>query len=464
MEIKGPALYRNPAELLLNAASQTADGKLLPGRVLSLVVVSINEQQLVLRLNDNLISARLQLATTTSGALPPREAQEASQNLQRLLQPGLVVRAEVVTGADKQVALKLLPLPATGGSGAILDQLRPALRQNLPRQQSAAPLLANLQALAQRDSPLAMSLPPRVQQQVRDFIAHLPTVEAVRQADGLREAIRNSGLFTEHNLLGARADPSTASGSADVRLGLLRIAHFLRQMADKPTTPARSSTTLPASYRPPATQAVNPPAVGDKPVPTSADTGSAKTSGSAPNPPAVQTPTPQPRVPASLTPGMAATEARSELLQQVEASLARIHSQQLTSQATQAETARPALVFDLPLRSDQGIDVFQLRIQRDAHNEADEDGSTPWSVSLAFELESLGPVRVLVSLLQRQVSVSFWAESADTTRLFTDHLAALQEQLDTAGLQVGRLQCRHGQPTAAEFHTSRTPGLVDETA
>lgn len=463
MEIKGPASIRNAAELLLNAASQTADGRLLPGRVLSLALVSINEQQLVLRLNEQLISARLQLAPNTTA--PTQAARDALQALQGLLQPGMQLRAEVVKGPQGQVALRLVAPPVPDAQAAVLAQLRPALRQSLPQQQSPAPLLANLQAVAQADSPLAPLLPPRLQQQVRDFIARLPGVEQVRSAEGLREAIRNTGLFTEHNLLAASPGGSVAGSSAgstvrnDIRLGLLGIAAFLRQVMDKPAGGEKATAApLPPSYSaPPGRVATSSPV-------STADTSADATTASKPVPPAVQTPTPQPRAMPSLVPGMPLNEARAELLQQVEATLARIQSQHLGSQAMQAESTRPAFVFDLPLRTAQGIDVFQMRIQQEARGEDNDGAAAPWSVSLAFELESLGPVRALVSLLQGQVSVSFWAESPDTARLFNDHFDSLHTQLDAAGLRVGRLQSRTGQPGADEFHATRPPGLVDETA
>ena len=467
MEIKGPASIRNAAELLLNAASHAGDGRFQSGRVLNLTVVSINAQQLLLRLNDTLIEARLQLAPTAPGLPPSREALENFRALQGLLQAGMVLRTRVVADSDQQVSLKLLTLPETRSGQEILAQLRPALRQSLPRQQSLAPLLANLQALARDDAP--GTLPPRVQQAVRDFLARLPQADEVRHAEGLQRAIRHSGIFTEHNLLAARADPAMLQ--ADVRAGLMRIAAFLRQMADRPAaardTPGRSATSpLPTSYSAPAGRAAGSPAPASAPAQaqTSADKPVAGTRSGGATPPAVQTPTPQARAPISLAAAMPPAEARAELLQQVDAALARIHSQQLASLGAQAEGARTGMVFELPLRNAQGIDLFQLRIQQEDAGRDGERGPAPWSVSLAFELERLGPVRVLVSLLRQQVSVNFWAESPDTTRLFNDHLATLQAQLDEAGLRVGRLQCRQGEPTPAEFHQGPVPGLVDETA
>jgi nucleotide-binding universal stress UspA family protein len=89
-----------------------------------------------------------------------------------------------------------------------------------------------------------------------------------------------------------------------------------------------------------------------------------------------------------------------------------------------------------------------MHIGRDARGTGEEQRET-WSVTLAFDLEGLGPVRAGVSVLESQVSVNLWADKADTVSLFEQHLSELADHLEDAGLRVSQLSARQGKPADA---------------
>ena len=197
---------------------------------------------------------------------------------------------------------------------------------------------------------------------------------------------------------------------------------------------------------------------------TSADKATVQTTANAQQylPQAIRSQTPQPQaaVQASLSRIFNQESALDELLGQVEGALARIQVQQLQTAATEQQN-RPVWVMELPVRTEHGIDLFDIRIQRDTENHAEGDPNAPWTVSLAFDLEKLGAIRAQVSLYgEDKVSTVFWAEQKETSTYFNQHMDRLESRLKHVGLNVVKLDCRCGKPDSPP--PSLEPRLVDE--
>ena len=149
-----------------------------------------------------------------------------------------------------------------------------------------------------------------------------------------------------------------------------------------------------------------------------------------------------------------------QLLGQIEGSLSRIQVQQLQTLATEQQH-RPMWVIELPVRTDQGIDLFDLRIGRDTEEHQVGDPKAPWVVTLAFDLEHLGPVQIRLALYgEDQINASIWAEQQATSAYFNQHLDKLKARLIKVGLDVKRLNCQCGKPDVPP--PSNEPRLVDE--
>ncbi|HSJ47354.1 MAG TPA: flagellar hook-length control protein FliK [Gammaproteobacteria bacterium] len=225
----------------------------------------------------------------------------------------------------------------------------------------------------------------------------------------------------------------------------------------------RAATPLPAGAAPSSGPPANPTA-----VPASALARVLLTSGQPvplPPPPPLrgQPPHPQTRGAASLQAQQPAPLLRAELLQQAEASVARLQLSQLASLPQSRDTGLEWLL-DLPVRRGEETDVWSLGIRRDEpQGSRDQERQGPlWTVQLAFDLPGLGPMQARVSLRGQQVSTWFWATREDTMPLLQDHLQELRRELEASGLQVAQLHCLRGSmPGNPEAAATRDP-ILDE--
>ncbi len=186
------------------------------------------------------------------------------------LENGLVnlrIGATILTAelqADVKIGEKLLLEVVSGGDKPVLRGIRndslqqlleSAIRQTLPKQQSHAQLLSDIEFLLKQKQ--LSVLPEKVQQALRQLQQSFTDRNAISNADGVRQAIRQSGLFME-----ARLIDSAATGSInlehDLKAGLLRLQRAIQQQltatqggqrpvdgADKVYSPAPGRTFTP---------------------------------------------------------------------------------------------------------------------------------------------------------------------------------------------------------------------------
>lgn len=178
-----------------------------------------------------------------------------------------------------------------------------------------------------------------------------------------------------------------------------------------------------------------------------------------------QPPQPQARAQASLQAQMPTSLLRSELLQQTEASVARLQLSQLASLPQGRDTGQEWL-FDLPVRRGEETDVWSLSIRHDdpSGSRSQEVQGPLWTVQLAFDLPGLGPMQARVSLRGEQVSTWFWATRDEALPLLQQHLQELRRELEASGLRVGELHCLRGRMPEAAGRSGPRPPIVDERA
>ena len=151
----------------------------------------------------------------------------------------------------------------------------------------------------------------------------------------------------------------------------------------------------------------------------------------------------------------------AELRGQLEGAISRVQLHQLNSLSAE-DGAKPVWSMELPVRRGEQVDIWSLRIEEDAAGTARAPDKR-WCVSLAFELEVLGPVHARLTLQQQKVSASLWAEKESTALLIGSRVEDLRQMLDEAGLSVGDVLCVHGQPARIP-DVSVPAGLVDVEA
>lgn len=297
------------------------------------------------------------------------------------------------------------------GSPPMDQAIGRALRERLPQQNGYAPLLATLATLARR--PLLRLLPLHLRTALAQLEQSTRTPGEITRGDGLRQAVRSSGLFLEAALL-ASPDPA-ALPDDDWKAALLRLAMALRD--------------------PPG---IIPPPRGEVP----------------------ETPPPlqhrglqaQARVPlADPASAPAGPDDLDRLLPRLydatHAALARLEVAQLEA------STLPAWMIEIPLQGDQGYDVLQLRIEPDT-SEPPASPASAWTLGFAIDLPALGPVHGELQLRGLRLAVRLWAQHAHAVARLERQFGTLRARLAGSGLALDQLSCQCGLPQPAGLRSA----------
>lgn len=445
------ATQNNQATININGAlllAQTTQ-TLQPGQMLQLEVTRLAELALLKILDSGPKPQKSPLTLTLPVPATPAARWQAGQIIQALVTEMPRQRETVLTIAGQQVAIKT-QLPVQAGQTLKLEVVHPgapaalrvmntvapvenigqAMRLTLPQQIPLPNVLANIAAAAEASPKLAPELPQAIVDLARQIMNRLPTPSTAATAEGLRQAVEQSGVFFENKLAhsiqsGAPLPPL----NTDLKGGLLSLLSTLFTLLRGQSLPSPATTTPAATPQP----TIPPPL---------------------PNMP----PQPQARAHPTLTPQLTGQQAMLELLRHVEGGVARVQLSQLASSQPE-EDGRRAWLIELPLRNGDYVDVLQLRIERDKDS-GDKQRPAPWTVNLAFDLENLGPVHARVTLAAGAVSAVFWTQNEATTALFKQHLHDLHTRLRDAGLTVGNLAAHRGSPPQAEPSARNLPYVL----
>ena len=294
-----------------------------------------------------------------------------------------------------------------------------ALRRYLPRQASPTPLLANLGWLA-RNPDQVRSLPYKLQQTLANLWQTLPEMDDLHEPEKLNTALLRSGTFLESQL--ARTDaPAAQIVTQDFKAGLLALREQLRQFSlESDSTPARSpqpAGPMPNLHAPLSAMGVGPASL-------------------------------------SLLDGVAAQ--MSELQQQTDGTLARIHTNQLLNNEA-AQQGLLALLIELPFRHEQRADLLRFKFEREARQQGDSECS--WKVEVALDLGATGSLHIQVGLIDKRLNVQMRSESPALVNAINHSLETLKTALRAQGLHPERVVCLHGQPV--DSADSRLKRLLD---
>ncbi|MDZ7754156.1 MAG: flagellar hook-length control protein FliK [Gammaproteobacteria bacterium] len=420
MDIANPV---NRGNAILLASARAVVQRFQVGQILQAMVVSAGGGRAVLDLNGQRLGAATDVAL--------RQGQAIELQVERARNP---------------VVLKVLP-EARGQA----EVERRALRSSLPRQAAMAPLLANLQTVATATPGIPRPpANPLVADAASQLLQSLPGPRQMTSAEGVREALRHSGTFFEAGLRHA-AEGVPPATQRDLKGQLLRLLAILTRAAQPATPPARGGTEgRPAAQgTPPTTRTAAEP---QPPRPEGTPRGRPETAAPTPTrtdpgPPPMrgQTPPPQPPAQPSLTANSTSERVTSELRQQTESAIHRLQIHQLNSLPAE-DGARLNWSMEVPVRRDDGTDIFSLRIGRDQAGAGDDGDTEAWTVEIGFELEELGALSARLTLRGGRLSAVLWAEEATTAGTIQSHLGELQAELEGAGLDVARLGIFAGRP------------------
>jgi hypothetical protein len=149
---------------------------------------------------------------------------------------------EVISVGDKPVLQGIR-------TDSLQQILESAIRQTLPKQQSHAQLLSDIKALLQQKQ--LPVLPEKVQQALKQLYQSFADRTSVSSAEGIKQAMRQSGLFLEAQLAG-KSSAATISLEHDLKAGLLRLQKAIQQQltATQTTTAQRPADTSGKVYSP----------------------------------------------------------------------------------------------------------------------------------------------------------------------------------------------------------------------
>lgn len=309
-----------------------------------------------------------------------------------------------------------------------LREIPALVRENLPRQQPLTALLPVLRALITPQQQTQM--PPPLARAILNLWQSLPAPKQLQQPETLKRVLRDSGSFLEANTETARAltaeNPKALPRmlSTDIKAQITLLLTLLNSRASSGATTAQ---------------------------PTASSTGQAiDTQGDAD----MVYQKPLPRMEHSPPPSNTADDSADALLQQLgkvlEAGLSRIHLNQLdavASRHTGADAAPtiPTWVMELPVRTPHGYDRINVRIEEHAH-QAETKRKKQWLVQLGFDLHELGKLSATLSVIDRSVAATLWAEQEQTHRTVQRELTTLRQGLEAVGVNVTDMQCRLGIP------------------
>ncbi len=139
-------------------------------------------------------------------------------------------------------------------------------------------------------------------------------------------------------------------------------------------------------------------------------------------------------------------------------SLAKIQLQQLHTlnhELDKRESPTPSASWqiEIPVKHHSDVHQVHLRIDREWIDEKNESQPEKvaskikqWSVTLRFDLPTLGEFCAQLSIVNTQVSATLWAKQEKTFKEVKDHVDGLRKQLENEGIQVKFLQCMRGIP------------------
>ncbi|GMR08220.1 MAG: hypothetical protein BMS9Abin26_1225 [Gammaproteobacteria bacterium] len=474
-------------ESLINSLQQS---QLLQATVVKITAVPIlsdspgqatnlTQSYVQLRIQGQILQTRTDAPLNTGQQLTVRLTQENGQPILRIINP--------------------LPTPSAQTTPPQTLTAEQALRVALPRQAPLPPLLSNISVIALSPDKLPMVLPQTLIDTARQLFNQIATAKDIRSANGLKTALQNSGLFLENKLAKQITGQQVASTRSDLKAGLNRLLNnLLNQVRQTPvqavtsvtkntyttppqaTTPGQSSKLVQDVVRALETSskvytetskttavprsAVNPLTAGsasttaqNPDVKTAASTESKSAVPGKAEEVAIKTESSQPgRARPVVNPARAAAptiletdsnqRAIGELTRQTQSGLARVQMHQLNAMATEDTSVRPGMTIELPVRLGNRVDVFEFRVKDETRDSDADSESRLWRMVLSFDLESLGPVTAMITMVDKQISTELWAEQATTAELFDKHLNELRSEMTRAGVLLGTLRCRTGIP------------------
>ncbi|MBL8266456.1 flagellar hook-length control protein FliK [Steroidobacter sp.] len=305
------------------------------------------------------------------------------------------------------LALETLSSATTVTADAEATVVADAMRRFVPRQESAALLLANLSWLAQGKNG-ASELPKAVMQAASQLWQALPDAESLSDPKSLASAILRSGTFLEANLADTARGAANANVlSNDLKALMLTLSRTLKEHGARPNAAFSDSGV-------------------NAPIPNARGPLTALSSA-----------------PATFSMLEATNQQLNELSRQTDGAIARLTTTQITN--TAPDPTVQSMLVELPVRHEDKASMLRLRIEHDGSRKR-SGGEDSWSVEAAMDLGQVGALHAKVTLTGHRIGVQLRAESPGIVDALTARAGELEAILRESGLEVDRIVCLHGMP------------------
>ena len=157
---------------------------------------------------------------------------------------------------------------------------------------------------------------------------------------------------------------------------------------------------------------------------------------------------------------LADNKAMPDLQRHVESALARIQLNQLNS-LPNADQQTQAFLLELPVKENENIDVFSLKITEEDQQKSDLESSKRWSIKLSFDLNGLGRIHAKLLLGGEQIKASLWAEEESTFDIILSNLNQLRDRLTDVEFIDPDVKCYKGKPESENSTISNYNELIN---
>lgn len=416
--------------LNINGTNITVQSPLAPrlGQLIDLEIISSQKLQII-----NLGKTNPQLANSSS------------------LNSATKIQTSGVSGASRANNTQ----PQQLGSLTI-EVIHTALRESLPKQTPRNALQTQLTSLLASAQPKSGSINSSaglasnpanpnqaIAQALNQYQASFPAFSQLIEATTLRNAINNSGVFLESQLLkqfatlnssanvSARSESSVNThpsalqiGRSDSKASLLKLIHTLAAaLQSRSTSSALSNNPSNAENlaRPAALpieqlwQLLTSNAIASRGNDTSTEDG------------------------------------LTQLLRLALGNFARIQSNQLLSLNSQMaftaeQSQNQTLAMELPYFLNEKLALIDFTFEREKANNNRQNSEKTWNVRLRFDLDEHGELTAFATLQGKNMAATLWVSETAIANRFNDEFESLAENLSALGLNVQQLKCCVGEP------------------
>ncbi|MCU7833732.1 MAG: flagellar hook-length control protein FliK [gamma proteobacterium symbiont of Taylorina sp.] len=334
------------------------------------------------------------------------------------------------------------------------------LNQHTLKQQALPQLLASLKDISSQIAQSKTALTPQFAKQVDRIIQHFPQLAELSTIKEIKNILQNSGQFLENKLLTTIVQSMKLTDSPSKP-----ITNTVIQQISQADFKANLAQLIVLIQKNEALILPKNPLLNNnlyQHIEHKALFGSNIRSAQSFDLPAqvthaqVQKPAPD----ANLFQLNSLLVLQSKVLDQLEGVLSRIISTQL--QTRERGTDQIQLNFEIPFRNNDQQEVLQLKIREEIKENEAQKGNKIWTVNLAFHLQSLGGIRIYITLDKQDLSMQFWTEEKNTQQLFQTYFSLLTERLHDAGFTISKLGAFHGIPETAKKEQQDSQFIIDE--